>query len=152
MDTDNLDDITLFANTATQAKSLLQSLEQTAGGIDIHMNANKTDSRSFNQGADSTLNGSSLRLVDKFIYLCNSASSTEFDINMHLTKVWTAINGLLIIWKSDLIDKRKQDFFQVVVVSILLYERTPWTLTKCIEKKTQWELHMNAMSYIEHFL
>ena len=50
----------------------------------------------FNQTGDiSTLNGSSLKLVDKFTYLENSVSSTETDIDTRLTKAWTAINKLL---------------------------------------------------------
>ena len=41
----------------------------------------------FNQrGNISTLNGSLLKLVDKFTYLENSVSSTENDINMQLAK------------------------------------------------------------------
>ena len=42
---------------------------------------------------------------------------------------------LSVIWKSDLTDKMKRSFFQAVVVSILLYGCTTWTLTKCMEKK-----------------
>ena len=38
-------------------------------------------------------------------------------------------------WKSDLTDKMKRSFFQAVVVSILLYGCTTWTLTKRLEKK-----------------
>ena len=45
------------------------------------------------------------------------------------------INKLSIIWKSDLTDKMKRSFFQAVVVSILLYGCTTWTLTKWLEKK-----------------
>ena len=52
-----------------------------------------------------------------------------------LTKAWTAINRLSIIWKSDLTDKMKRSFFQAVVTSILLYGCTTWTLTKRLEKK-----------------
>ena len=37
-------------------------------------------------GDISTLDGSSLKLVDKFTYLGNSVSSTEKDIDMRLTK------------------------------------------------------------------
>ena len=37
--------------------------------------------------------------------------------------------------RSDLTDKMKRSFFQAAVVSILLYECTPWTLTKRLEKK-----------------
>ena len=49
-------------------------------------------------------------------------------------KAWTAINKLLIIWKSDLTDKMKCSFFQAAVVSILLYGCTTWMLTKQLEK------------------
>ena len=98
MDTDYADDIALLANTPTQAKSLLLSLEQTAEGIGLHMNAGNMEYICFNQKGDiSTLNGSSLKLVDKFTYLGNSVSSTKNDINMLIAKVWTAINRLLII-------------------------------------------------------
>ena len=42
---------------------------------------------------------------------------------------------LSVIWKSDLTDKIKHSFFQAVVMSILLYGCTTWTLTKRMEKK-----------------
>ena len=90
----------------------------------------------YNQTGDiSTLDGTSLKLVDKFIYLGSNVSSTEKDIDKRLTKAWTAIDRLSIIWKSDLSDKMKRSFFQVAVVSILLYGCTTWTLTKRLEKK-----------------
>ena len=90
----------------------------------------------YNQIGDiSTLDGTSLKLVDKFTYLRSSVSSTEKDIDTRLTKAWTAIDRLLIIWKSNLTDKMKRSFFQAAVVSILLYGCTTWTLTKRLEKK-----------------
>ena len=90
----------------------------------------------FNQTGDiSTLNGSSLKLVDKLTYLGSSVSLTETDINMWLAKAWTAIDRLSVIWKSDLTDKMKRSFFQAAVVSILLYGCTTWALTKRMEKK-----------------
>ena len=73
--------------------------------------------------------------VDKFTYLGSSVSSTEKDFDTRLTKAWTAINRLSIIWKSDLTDKMKRSFFQAAVVSILLYGCTTWTLIKRLEKK-----------------
>ena len=63
------------------------------------------------------------------------SESTEKDIDTRLTKAWTAINRLSIIWKSDLTDKMKRSFFQAAVTSILLYGLTTWTLTKRLEKK-----------------
>ena len=90
----------------------------------------------YNQTDDiSTLDGTSLKLVDKFTYIGSSISSTEKDINTRLTKAWTAIDRLSIIWKSDLTDKTKHSFFQAAVVSILLYGCTTWMLPKRLEKK-----------------
>ena len=90
----------------------------------------------YNQTGDiSTQDGTPLRLVDKFTYLGSSISLTEKDIDTWLTKTWTAIDRLSIIWKSDLTDKMKRSFFQVAVMSILLYGCTTWTLTKWLEKK-----------------
>ena len=57
-DTDNADDLVLLTNTPAQAKSLLHNLEQAAGGIDLHVNANKTEFMSFKpEKAVSTFSG-----------------------------------------------------------------------------------------------
>ena len=90
----------------------------------------------YNQtGNIATRDEASLKLVDKFTYLGSSVSSTEKDIDTQLTKAWTAIDRLSIIWKSDLTDKMKHSFFQAAVVLILLYGCTTWTLTKRLERK-----------------
>ena len=131
---DYTDDLALLANTPNQA--LLHSLERAAAGIGLHVNAHKTEYMCYNQtGNITTLGGASLRLVDKFTYLGSSILSTENDIDTWLTKAWTAIDRLSIIWKSDLTDEMKRSFFQAAVVSILLYGCTTWTLTKRLEKK-----------------
>ena len=83
MDADYIDDIAFLANTPTQAKFLLHSLEQAAGGIGLHLNADKMEYICYNQKGDiATLKCGSLKLVDKFTYLESSISSTENDINM----------------------------------------------------------------------
>ena len=103
----------------------------TAAGISLQVNAHKTEYMCFNQRGDiSTLNVSSLKLMDKFTNLGNRVSSTETDVNTRLAKAWTTNDKVSIIWKSDLTDKIKCSFFQAVVVSILLYGCTTWTLTK----------------------
>ena len=90
----------------------------------------------YNQTDDiSTLDGTSLKRVDKFTYLGSNVLSTEKDIDTRLTKAWTAIDRLSIIWKSYKIDKMKRSFFRAAVVSILLYGCTTSTLTKRMEKK-----------------
>ena len=96
-DSDQVNDIVLLANTPARAKSLLHSLEKAAGGIDVHVNDDKTKYLSFNQnqkGDISILKSASLKLVDKFTYLGSSVSSTENDINTWQAKTWTAIDWL----------------------------------------------------------
>ena len=134
-DADYADDLALLANTPNQPETLLHSLERAATVIGLYVNAHKTEYMCYNQTGDiSTLDGTSLKLVDKFTYLGSSVSSTGKDIDTQLTKAWTAIDRLSIIWKSDLTNKIKHNFFQAAVVSILLYECTSWMLTKRLKK------------------
>ena len=135
-DVDYADDIVILANTPNQVETLLYSLERAAAGIGLYVSAHKTEYMCYNQMGDiSTLDRTTLKLVDKFPYLGSSVASTVKDIDMRLTKAWTAISRLSIIWKSDLTDKMKRSFFQAAVASILLYGCTTWTLTKWQEKK-----------------
>ena len=111
-DADHASEIALMVNTPAPAETLLHSLERAAASIGRHVNAHKTEYMCFNQSDDiSTLDGSLLKLVDKFTYLGSSVSSTETDINTWLAKAWTAIDSLSVIWKSDLTDKIKHSFF-----------------------------------------
>ena len=108
-------------------------------------NSYKTDFMGFNQdGAISSLNGKRLKLEDRFIYLGGNISSTESDINTCIRKAWTAIETVITKWKSDPSDKIKREFFQGVVVWVLLYDCTSWTLMKRLEKNVKWELHKDA--------
>ena len=99
-------------------------------------NADKTEYLCFYQKGDiSTLNGSFL----KFTYP-GSSSRTSVAAS-HLLKITSICNyrrhGLHSIgyWSYDWsFDKIKSNFFQAVVVSVLLYGCTTWTHTKCIEK------------------
>ena len=86
-DADYADDIALLANSSNQAETLLHSLERAAAGIGLHVNAHKTEYMCYNQTGDiSTLDGTSLKVVDKSTYLGSSVSSTEKDIDTRLTK------------------------------------------------------------------
>ena len=135
-DADYTDDIALLANTLNQAETLLHSLERAVAGIGLHVNAYKTEYMCYNQTGDiSTLDGTSLKLVGKLTYPRKQRLINRKNIDTRLTKAWTAIDRLSIIWKSDLTNKMKRSFFQAVVVSILLYGCTTWTLTKWLEKK-----------------
>ena len=66
---------------------------------------------------------------------------------MRIGMVWTVIDRLSSIWKSDLSNKIKRDFFRIVVVLVLLYSCT--TLMKCMKKKARCKLQKNAMSCFE---
>ena len=48
----------------------------------------------YQRGDISTLNGSTLKLEDKFSNQGSSVSSSETDINTQLAKAWTAIDKL----------------------------------------------------------
>ena len=114
-DTDYADDIAIVAITPNQAEALLHRLERAAAGIGLYVNAHKTEYMCYDQtGEISTLDGTPLKLVDKFTYLGSSVESTEKDIDTRLT---------------DLTNKMKPSFFKAAVASILLYGCTTWTLT-----------------------
>ena len=85
----------------------------------------------FNQdGSISSLNGKPLILVNQFTSLVSSILSTANDVNICISKPWTAINRLRIILKSDLSDKIRRGFWQAVALSILSFGCTIWTSNK----------------------
>ena len=87
IEADYSNDIAFLARAPAQAETLLHHLERAAAGIGLHVNAHKTEFLRFNKTGDiSTLNGSSLELVNKFTYQGSSISSTETDINTWLEK------------------------------------------------------------------
>ena len=114
-DADYADDIAILANTPNNGETLLHSLERAAAGVGLDVNAHKTEYMCSNQASDiSTLEGTSMKLVDKFSFLGSSVSSTEKDIDTRLTKTWTAIDKLSIKWQSNLTNKMKRSFFQAL--------------------------------------
>ena len=85
-DADYANDIAILAKTPNQAETLLRSLERAAAGIGLYVNAHKTEYMRFNQAGDiSTLEGTSLKLADKFTYLgiCVSAPTIQPPASHH---------------------------------------------------------------------
>ena len=77
-DADYADDIAILANTPDQAETLLHSLARAAANIGLYVNAHKTEYMCENETGDiSTLEGTPLKLVDKFTYLGISVESTK---------------------------------------------------------------------------
>ena len=104
------------------------------------------------RGDISTLEGTPLKLVDKFTYLGSSVESTEKDIETRLTKAWTAINRLSTIWKSDLTDKMKRSFFQAAVTIDTAIWMHYMDANKTAGEETRWQLHKNAACNPEQVL
>ena len=108
-------------------------------------NAHNPEYMCYNQTGDiSTLEGTPLKLVDKFTYLGSSVESTEKDIETRLTKAWTAINRLSTIWKSDLTVqmKRRSSHTRQTVKSILVLWMHYVDANKTAREETMlWQLH-----------
>ena len=110
-----------LANTPAQAKLLLYCQEQAAIGISLCRNSNKTEFTYFYQdGAIASLTGKPLKQIHRSIYFSSNISSTE-KVNSRIGKAWFIIDRLLTIWKSDLSNKIKQEFFQTEAMSVLPY-------------------------------
>ena len=87
-DADYADDIAILTNTPNQAETLLHSLERAAAGIGFHVNAHKTEYMCYNQTGDiSKLDGTSLKLVDKFTYLVLVARHDDDDDIIFAVKI-----------------------------------------------------------------
>ena len=119
----------------------------------LHVNAHKTEYMCFNQAGNiSTIDGTSLKLVDKFTYRGSSVSSTEKDINTRLTKAWTTIDKLSVIWKSDLTDKMKRSFFQAagrIDTAVWMYHLDA---NKTARKEARQQLYKDVVTNIKQVL
>ena len=100
-DADNADDIVLLPNSSAQAEILLHSLERAAASISLRVNAHKTEYMCFNQTGDiCTLNGCSLKLVDKFCstiwvarqaddsFVCFGAKPDKGFLDLKSRRIW----------------------------------------------------------------
>ena len=93
-----------------------------------------------------------LYLVDKFTYLGSSVSSTENDIDTRLTKAWTAIDRLWIIWKSDLTDEMKRSFLPGSGCDDTAIWMHYMDANQTAGEETWRQLHKNVESNIEQVL
>ena len=135
-DADYADDLALISDTIAEAEALLHILGRAVGDVGLYVNAGKTEFMCFNQeGSMKTVAGKPLKLVDTFTYLGSNIASTEKDVNIRIGKAWGALDGLHIIWKSNIPDEMKREFFRAIVESVLMYGSNTWTLTKRLESK-----------------
>ena len=114
----------------------------------LYVNAHKTEYMCYNRTGDiSTLDGTPLKQVDRFTYQGSSVASTEKDIDTRLTKAWTAINRLSIIWKSDLTDKMKRSGHIDTAIWVHYMDSN-----KTAREEARRQLHKNAASNLEQVL
>ena len=67
-----------------------------------------------------------IKKVDDFKYLGSYIGSTEHDINIRISKAWANnLNNRNIIWKSNLIENLKINFFRAAVETVLVYGSEP---------------------------
>ena len=134
-DADYADDLAFFSDTIQGAEKLLHHLEEASSNIGLRVNAKKTEFISYNEeGTMKTQNNIPLKKVDDFKYLGSYIASTDNDIKINIGKAWSALTNMNAIWKSNLPDGLKREFFRSTVETVLLYGSTTWTLTKKLEK------------------
>ena len=85
-----------------------------------------------------SFNGKYSKLAEQFTYFGCNLSSIKSNVNIHIDKIWPAINSFTTTWTSDLSDKIKWESFQAIAVSVLLYDCTTWFFKKILEKKVHW--------------
>ena len=137
-DADYADDLAVLADTLKDATTLLHNIEKVAKQIGLYLNADKTEFICENQDASvgmKSLADKHIKQVLDFKYLGSYIASTEHDVNIRLGKAWSALNQLDKIWKSNLSDNLKRNFFRAAVESVLVYGSVSWTLTKKCEKR-----------------
>ena len=81
--------------------------------------------------------GNRIKQVNKFKYLGSYIDSTERDMNISITKAWSTLNSMNVIWKSSFSRKLKINFFRAAVESFQQYGR----------KQQQWR---KRLMYVVH--
>ena len=100
----------------------------------------------FNQASHTRRN---LSETDKLTYLGSSVSSIEKRHRHTANEAWTAIDKLSVIWKSDLTDKMKRSFFQVVDTAVWMHQLDA---NKTARKEARRQLHKDVAGNIEQVL
>ena len=137
-DADYTDDLAVLADILKDATTLLHNIEKTAKETGLYLNADKTEFICLNQEASEgmkSLRGEKIKQVADFKYLGSYVASTERDVGIRIGKAWGALNQLDKIWKSNLPDNLKRNFFRAAVESVLAYGSISWALTSQLEKK-----------------
>ena len=102
----------------------------------------------YNQTGDiTTLDGTPLKLVDKFTYLRSSISSTKKDIDTQLMKAWTAIDHMEI--RPEMKMKQFLPGSGHIDTAVWMHYLDA---NKTVGEEARQQLHKNAASNIEQVL
>ena len=139
-DTDFADDLALITDSVAEAQKFLDSLEQAASSIGLHLNDDKTKYMEINvkdndNNSITAASGESIKLVQDFVYLGSRMSSSEKDFMVRKAKAWAACHQMKKIWKSGMSRDLKIRLFVATVESILLYGAETWTISHTLAKR-----------------
>ena len=119
-DADYADDIAKLTDYLEDAAKVLHNIEQLTQVIGL-VNSEKTEYMCLNQDASAgtkSLNGGKVKKVDDFKYLSSYIGTTEQDVNICIAKAWAALNSMNNIWKSNLPNQLKKNFFRAIVETL----------------------------------
>ena len=141
-DLDFADDIAVLSSSATNMQIMILSIELWALKVGLKINGPKTEY--LVSGYEDPLtpapmfhlsSGLELKKVLDFKYLGTWLISSMNDFKIRRAAAWSAIKKLNNIWKSTAITNHlKIRLFNCLVVSILLYNATTWTMNKTLTK------------------
>ena len=135
-DLDFADDLAIPANTVENAESLLHALEEAAAYVGLYCNASKTEfTSSASDPTIKTTEGIPLKHVPDFKYLGSHIMTSAKDFRIRKALAWNACNKLDKLWKSNLPNTIKINFFRSTVEWILLYGSETWTLNSQLHKR-----------------
>ena len=105
-DLDFADDIALLADCMENAQHLLNSLEEAAALVGLHLNEGKTEFISNSEAPqDTTLtarNGNNIKKVTDFKYLGSWIMDSGKDFASRKVQAWSACNKMDRVWRSNL--------------------------------------------------
>ena len=114
-----------------KACNLHRAVEEECNHVGHGVNAKKTNSMSIKINADAvivkTRDGTQLEIIDDYNYIGAWVASAKRDIGIRRAKAWKALHNLKKVWKSNLANQMKHQFF--VATSVMLYGSEVWTLT-----------------------
>ena len=129
------DDIVFLEETEAQAQELLDTINENAQKLGLHINARKTKCLSTdNNRVHLALRGEPIEQVEEFKYLGSLISSTSVaatkDVNARIGSAQAAFASLRwCLWKKKNVSlKTKMRVFNASVLPILLYAAETWTL------------------------